>query len=493
MPPRSLSSARTLVAALATIAPLTLASADASAQDAGPSDASADGGAPSLCPPSALGCESAPIQFVKREGLPVEFDFDTSWVPSGSPVQVRIRAAFVGHTEVRAGGSLVASWPRTFNVAAPPGPAQSASIASDYGIVLTARVRLHLVVAGATYDWEGNVPYVPQVDFRSSARGNFDPWGWGRTSVRGSTMRQRIADVSLTDSLIPIPGISGGLSFAARAELETGYRSTRISFAPATDAITESVERITLPFAGGPFVEFAPRLEGLLDQRVSLTVTPSLYVSLLGRRWDIPIVDVPVPINTPARPWVFDPQRVRFELPDIAPLPSVIEFGDVTVGDAATRSVTVDNRGGAPLAVLRSMDIDTAPFAWVEPRLEIPTRAMRAVEMRFSPTREGPFETRVPLVTSDPDSATVYVTARGRGVARPVMIPDASVPDASARDASARDANPDAQPPTGFVTGDGCACSTPARPSSSPLASRPAWLTVAALAAVAAAATRKRR
>ncbi|MFO0558193.1 MAG: hypothetical protein U0269_09250 [Polyangiales bacterium] len=478
----SLSSLRGAITALTLVGTLCVAQS-AAAQDAG-ADAGADAAIPArACVASALGCQVAPIQFVKREGLPVEFDYDTSWIPAGSPVQVRLRAAFVGHTEIRAGGSLAASWPRAMSVAAPPGPAQSASIESDYGIVFRSSVRLHLVIGATTYDWEGNIPFVPQVDFRSTARGNFDPWGWARTSVRGSTMRQRIADVSLTDSLIPIPGISGGLSFAASASLETGYRSTRISFAPAPDAITESVERITLPFEGGPFVELAPRLEGLVDQSVTITVTPSLYVSLLGRRWDIPIVDVPVPINTPARPWLFDPQRVRFELPDIAPLPSVIEFGDVFVGESATRSVTIDNRGGATLDVLRSTDIDSAPFAWVEPRIAVPVRAMRAVEMRFAPSSEGAFETRVPLVTSDPDTPTVYVTARGRGVARPVVM-DSGVVDASDASApdSARDAARDAAT-SQFITGDGCACSTPARGRSrAPLAA----LTLAAAAALVA-------
>lgn len=436
------------------------------AQDGG-TDAATDATIPAqACVASALGCQVAPLQFVKREGLPIEFDLDTSWIPAGSPVQVRIRAAFVGHTEIRVGGSLASSWPRAMSVSAPPGPAQSASIESDYGIVFRSSVRLHLVVGASTYDWEGDIPFVPQVDFRSTARGNFDPWGWARTSVRASTMRQRIADVPLTDALIPIRGISGGLSFSASASIETGYRSTRISFAPAPDAITESVERITLPFEGGPFVEFAPRLEGLVDQSVTVTVTPSLYVSLLGRRWEIPVIDVPVPIATPPRPWLFDPQRVRFELPDIAPLPSVIEFGDVFVGDSATRSVTVDNRGRAPLEVLRSTDIDSAPFAWVEPRVTVPAQSMRAVELRFSPSMQGAFETRVPLITSDPDMPTVYVTARGRGIARPLMM-DSGVHDAgdASMQESARDAAHDAATPQ-FITGDGCACTTPARPRS---------------------------
>lgn len=461
--------------------------------DASVTDASADGGASPVetnpCRAGAIDCVSAPIEFRRREGLPVELDWDTNWVPAGSPVQVRFRAAFVGHTEVRLGGSLGASWHRAFDVEAPPGAPASGLIETDYGIVLSARVRLRLEVTGRTIEWEGNVPYVPRVDFRATARANIDPWAWSRASVRGTTMRQHLADVDLTESLIPIPGISGGLSFDASASLETGYRSTRISFAPAPDAITESVQRIALPFAGGALVELHPRLEGVLDQNITLTVIPSIFVELAGRRWMVPIFSVPVPIDTGARPWLFDAQRVEFAMPDLAPLPAVIDFGNVIVGDTATRSISADNRGGRRLIVTRSTDIDTAPYAWVAPRVEIAPRGLQSIEMSFAPTAEGAIETRVPLLTSDPDAPTVYVTARGRGVARPIL--DAGVSVDAGVDVPS-DARPVGAEPRGDASGTGvamnggCGCSTPAR-------SRSTGWPVAATLLAAAMVVRRRK
>lgn len=459
-------------------------------------DASADGGAPTVgsgeCRAGAIDCVSAPIEFRRRQGLPVELDWDTNWVPAGSPVQVRFRAAFVGHTEVRLGGALAASWHRAFDVETPPGPAASGLIETDYGIVLSARVRLHLEVTGRTFDWEGNIPYVPRVDFRATARSNIDPWSWSRSSVRGMTMRQHLADVALTDAIISIPGISGGLSFDAAASLETGYRSTRISFAPAPDSITESVSRIAMPFPGGELAEFRPRLEGVLDQRITVTVTPSLYVSLLGRRWMIPIVDVPVPIDTGSRPWLFDPQRVEFAMPDLAPLPSVIDFGDVVVGESATRSISADNRGGRRLLLDRSTDIDSTPFSWTMPRVEISPRGLRSLEMTFAPAREGGFDVRVPLLTSDPDAPTVYVTARGRGVLRSMPMDAGSLPD-SGPDASdgftvGSEPRGDGRVGPQVTMSGGCGCAVPTRSST------PRWpLTLSLLAAVAVLARRRGR
>jgi MYXO-CTERM domain-containing protein len=460
---------------------LSIASSVAHAQDGG----ATDGGSPVVdrggCPTGALGCASSPIEFRRREGLPVELDVDTGWVPASAPVQVRFRAALVGHTEVRAGGTLVASWPRAFEVRTPPGAPGSGVLASDYGLVFSTRVRLHLDVGGSFRDWEGAVPFVPQVDFRATGRGNFDPWAFERVSVRGMTARQRIADVPLTDALIPIPGISGGLTFEATAALETGYRSTRISFPSPADAITATVDRVMVPFGGGPVAELLPRLEGVVDQRIDLTITPALYVSLLGRRWTLPVVDIPLPLPTPTRPWLFDPQRVSLDLPDLAPIMGVLDFGDVPVGETAARTIQLDNRGGLPLSLARSTDLDSAPFAWSDARIEIPARGFRAVEMRFAPTREGGFDTRVPLLTGDPDSPTVYVTARGRGViARAIdagadATIDASLPRDAATDARIADGGPIAVRQEG-----GCGCAIPGAPRAP---SPTAWSALALLAA----------
>jgi hypothetical protein len=112
------------------------------------------------------------------------------------------------------------------------------------------------------------------------------------------------------------------------------------------------------------------------------------------------------------------------------------------------------------------------------------------MEMSFAPAREGGFEMRVPLVTSDPDSPTVYVTARGRGVLRAAP-QDSGVSDAS--DASApRDAATDARD-GGVINArmeGGCGCTVPTQ-STTP--STAATLSVSAGIALAFARRRRRR
>ncbi|MDP3275058.1 MAG: hypothetical protein Q8Q09_07660 [Deltaproteobacteria bacterium] len=433
-------------------------------QDAGPEAGSPDAGPPdAMCPAGAWDCVQAPVAFVRREGLSSTPMVDTGWVPASAPVQVRFVAAIAGHTEVRLGGSLAASWPRAMTVRMPEGPPGSGLLESDYGLQISARVRLTLDVGGRMFRWEGNVPYVPRVDFRATARSMIDPWAFTRVSARGMTARARVADVPLTDALISIPGISGGLAFDVRADLETGYRSLQLTFEGPPDALTAAVSQVTLPFAGGPLVELAPRVEGELDQRIGMTLYPALYVELLGRRFMLDIVDIPVTIPVGPRPWIFDRQRVRFDLPDIAPVPSIVDFGTVEVDTTAVRTVPIENTGGRALSVGASMDVRTAPFAWVSAdRITLPPRSSRPIELQFSPTSVGDFSERIPLLTSDPDSPTVYLTARGRAVR--TVPADGTQVDAT-QDAVTRDASPEAAPdasaPTWIATGNGgCACRT---------------------------------
>jgi hypothetical protein len=242
------------------------------------------------CEGEYAGCARASIAFRHREELPGKFNFDTGWVPSGSPVQVRVRAVLAAHTEITASGALVAGWPEPMALRAVGDP-RGGNLAVDYGVQFIARARLSLEVAGAPVNWEGDLPYVPRVDFRAMGNTTFDPWAWQPVTASGRTMRVRVADLPLTDAIVRIPGISGGFTLEAAGGVSAAYRSTRISFGLAADPITASVERVQAVFMAGPFVEYQPRLEGVLDYTGQVFLYPGLYVSLAGRRWSVSRVE----------------------------------------------------------------------------------------------------------------------------------------------------------------------------------------------------------
>ena len=443
---------------------LVLAATNSFAQDASTSDAS-DPDMPVLaCPGGSLGCAHAAIAYSRQVGLPLEFDIDTGWWPSGSPVQVRFRSALTGHTRVDAAGELHAAWPMPMTLRALP-TAGTGLLESDYGIVLDARVRLHLEVSGTTYNWEGSVPYVPHIDFRAMASTAFDPWAWDPINVRGSTMRQHLADVPLTDSFIPIPGVSGGLSFDAQADLATSYRSTQITFGGDADPLTQSTDHVLALFTAGPSVDYFPQLEGQVDQTITMRIYPSIYVELLGRRWMVDLFELPVDIGPIAQPWVFDPSQAHLLLPDVQRRSNVvIDFGDVPVGSRASDGVPFDSLGDVDLYV-RAPNA-AGGFFYPRSTSTAPPHSTITMPVEFAPAVEGPAEVRVPFVTSDPDTPAVYVTLRGNGIAGPS---DASVvTDASsdvANDVDRGDAS-DADGGDGGLGGamrGGCGCAVPGR------------------------------
>ena len=92
-------------------------------------------------------------------------------------------------------------------------------------------------------------------------------------------MRQHLADIPLTDAFISIPGIEGGLSFDAQADLATNYRSTQITFGGDADPLTATVDHTLAYFAAGPSVDYFPRLEGRLDQTITLRITSPVSIA----------------------------------------------------------------------------------------------------------------------------------------------------------------------------------------------------------------------
>jgi MYXO-CTERM domain-containing protein len=437
------------------------------------------------CGGGYAGCASAPIHYEHREGLPVEFNFDTGWVPAGSPVQVRIETVLAGSTRVSLDGSLVGSWPEPMSLTAEP-TAAGGALSVDYGLVFRARARLELDVGVAPVRWEGNLPYLPMIDFRAMSATTFQPWAWGRVSTMGRTMRQRVADISLTDAIIRIPGISGGFTLEATGEVEAGYRSTRFTFGGQADPITQGMLRTQAVFMAGSFVEYAPVLEGVLDYSVGVRLYPGLYVSLAGRRWTIGLPEIPVNVGPLPRDLRFDPSLARLGLPDIQSDMATVDFGEVTLGRSTERDVTLRNVGEGDGRLL-SIAGD-GPFTSPTSSRPLPVSSRSTVVVTFMPVRPGPAEGTMVITTNDPDNPRVRVAVRGVGVAPPVVVVDAGA--AVEVDAGGGVVAEDGGVPPALTGTDdgGCGCSVPG-----PTRKGPGWMAALLGFGVWGAARRSRR
>jgi hypothetical protein len=376
----------------------------------------------SPCEDSPFHCERAPLTFDRTDALPVQFDFDTGWVPKNSNLQVRIHAAVDAQTRVHLSGSLDTSWPEALTLTT-PGNANGAAISFQYGLETSAQAKLDISVLGKSYSWTGDLPYVPMIDFTVKGNDGFDAWGFapGHTLTSQSPTK-KLASIGL-DSIIgsSIPGLDGGFELDAAVDLSATYVTDRIVLARASGPEVEGGpiaydgDESPMSYASGSSVEIDVHPEGTVTYDGVLHLIPTFYVSLLGKDWSIPVADVPVPFAITKTPWVFEPERVHVPLPALVIENTDIDLGTVAVGQEALGVWTAKNDGEAAIKlVVSSSDPDS--FAPIDFEKEIEHGGVLVSAVRFSPHTAGEFAATITLASNDPDAPKQTFTVHGVGV-----------------------------------------------------------------------------
>lgn len=388
------------------------------------------------CATLPLTCERGPVSFSKVDALPIQFSFDTGWVPQGSPVEVRLFADVWANTHVSLTGALETSWPKTLTLAAPgdpvtPSTSGTGSLGGDfgfhYGADFGAQGMVSISVAGQSYTWQGDLPYVPSFDFEVKADQAFDAWGYTPgITLSSTTTPQQIASIDLSTIIgASIPGIDGGFALDVAIELDATYVTQRIVVA-TTDGqpvgggpITDATATSSVDFHNGGNIELDVHPEGTVNYGGVVHMIPTFWVSLLGKKWDIPIVDIPISFPITATDWVFDAQRVHVPLPDLALPVQELDFGEVTVGDKKELQYQLWNAGEAQAAAtMTTSDALTFPLLDESAGLDAGKTFLAGVE--FIPQKEGIFSGQIAVASNDPKSPVQVVTLKGVGKAAPV-------------------------------------------------------------------------
>jgi hypothetical protein len=394
------------------------AGVDAAGTDGGPSPAEVIA---TYCSATDLECTTAPLAYAKTVELPIAFDFDTGWVPSGSSLQVRFFLKIPASTTVKLDGFLETTWPEPMTLATPGGP--NGLLAFDYGLELGAKAKLDVNVIGVPVKWEGDIPYVPKVDFHLKAEKKFPSWAFAPNvaTATGSSEKLRVLEVNLLDLAgIPSQISKGGVAVDVKGGLTATYQTERIRIEPAkvTDQHILSQEGTTTrAFAGGAFVEYDVFPEGRVDYTGTLHVIPTFFVSVLGKDFDLPVVDLPISFDVGKQDFVFDPVRVHVPLPDFEPVVAVLDFGSVNVGSEKTLKIGLDNVGEAQGRATGFLD-DAALSSFSLPAAEVLVSASGSKDypVSFAPKSAGKAEAVLTLLTNDPDERFLKVTLKGSAV-----------------------------------------------------------------------------
>ena len=385
-------------------------------------------------------CESGgTLKFDKVDALPIQWSFDTGWVPAGSPVEVHIWADIWANTHVALAGRLVSTWPDALTLEA-PGNKEGGDFGFHYGADFGAQGMVSIKVAGQTYSWTGDIPYIPQFDLEVKDHKIFDAWAYEPgVKLSGVTLPQKIASVGLKDIIGGIPGLDGGFELDIALQLDATYTTNQI-VVTTTDGvaveggpITSAAGKSSVKYLSGPSMELDVHPEGTVSYDGILHLVPAFYISVLGQDWKIPVADIPIPFPITDALWSFDPQRVHVPLPDLVLPKTQIDFGDVEIGQKMLLPYSLWNAGEAKAsATITSSDPEVFP-PW-DTQLDVDSTITVDSAVRFMPTKAGDFTAHLTITSNDPSDPIQIIELKGHApfstlfVAPPVD-DDPSTPD----------------------------------------------------------------
>lgn len=397
------------------------------------------------CPWDEWTCaRTPPLHYAADDSfLPIDFDFDTGFIPSGSPIQVRLAALLSSVTYVELSGEFRASWlypdtPDDSLLLEIPGLPEGGAMGYHWGLETAAEGKIDVSVSGVGVQWQGPIPFIPQIDFSVQDDVVFDDWGWD-PGVRSTTNTPelQIAEVDLVPLLgVNIPGIAAGFRFSVAVEADVMWITDRLVVRTPEGAdvvggaITATQPDTLHDFLGGASVDFDVHPEGRVDIDGTLHFIPAMFISFLGQSWSFDIADIPIPLPSTESDWVFEPQRVHVPLPDVVveEEEQVLDLGTVVVGSETYATYHLRNEGEAR-ALVQVVSTDPVTFPLWDEAIEVDAGASSKGTLRFIPTEEGEFEAQVNVVTNDPDDPVATIAVRGVGVVEdegmPLFVPAA--------------------------------------------------------------------
>lgn len=386
------------------------------------------------CGDAEMQCVTSPIEFEKSIDLASWLpDWDTDWIPSGSDVQVRFILQIPANTQVKLGGKFQATWPDAMTIVT-PGDRLSGFLKFDYGLVVHGWARIDTDILGYNISWQGDIPYVPQIDFHLLGMQAFDSWAFPPNSAEASatTSKARLFHVNLLGLTgIPSEVAEGGVDLAIAGELKVTYQTNKMQITPSVVPITTETGATLDNFVGGSFVEYDVHPEGTVTYDGIIHLYPEIYVKILTSEFNIQIADWPISLSeivgqTFKQDIVFDNVKVHVPLPDITPLQqTVYDYGKVAIGSGEKLTIPVANWGEARAQVVGQVDESMkSVFDVMTSSLLIDPCASDDIKVRFKPKKAGKFETTLTIMSNDPDTPTQQVLLKGEAVDDEYVDPD---------------------------------------------------------------------
>jgi hypothetical protein len=419
------------------------------------------------CPVDAVGCNLTDVDFEYHHDAFAGAGFDTGWIPSSGAIQLRFALALTGRTDVTMGGTVVTSWPPALDtqVVGRPG---TGHLGMNYGVTLVAQLRFHASILGASYSWEGSIP-TPAIlsDLAAVAETTFNPFALPGdilrpVTVSDSSARFHLISYGLTDDIISIPGLNGGIAIDMEGALSTSYQTNSIVIANADSIVATDGHSRVFPEEGategfGAFKNIVLHPDGTLAYDGTITLYPTVFITLLGFDFDYDIAEIPIHFGAGGMEVMFADDIAHVPLPDVDFSVSSVDFGTVEAATTEHRTLTIGNAGEAPLELsprgLRN------GFNAPRDTIVIMPGESEELDVTFLSTTPGSASSNLQIDTNDPDAPLLFVRL------------SASVPASDAGTLSDGGVNDDASFGAPFPPqSGGCGCDIATSRSATPLA-----------------------
>lgn len=282
--------------------------------------------APDLLQPDQLRTVSGtePVTFSHQEQPFQGVSYDTGWQPSGSPVQLRFSFSTASDVQATLPGSATLTRNTQLSLTYSGDPS-GGTFTMDIGFDLGAKLKIDPL------SWEGNLPLVPQFDFRFTDSAPFTPF-----VLEGATTRPvHLEDTKPKQKLftVPIPGLSiclwGSIGCAGgvvevnaggtiKADLTGKEIATTLDSGPSLKHALEG-ETASCSDQGTDTVQASATYKADVVFSGTITIYPTVTITtpIPGVKWDLAEFPIPVDLSTfgpLSNSWTFSPQSLTFDM-----------------------------------------------------------------------------------------------------------------------------------------------------------------------------------
>ncbi|MCP4809388.1 MAG: hypothetical protein GY913_11575 [Proteobacteria bacterium] len=368
---------------------------------------------------SAHAYESPSIDVELRDEVDVfeEIEFDSGWVPSGSPVAVRFQTIAEGGSLVEMDGLSWVYWPPAITHGYDPEPETGVyELDSTVGTTVDAKI-----------DWSGFYyeasVYADTTRFEGEVL--FDPWLFEDQEVNSVGVESEGAQAELFRyEQDVITAVSIYIAVDQRMDAWASFAGKDFTTNGSVIDTIDGVEEFEA--TGQPVLELESTFTGLYAGGLDMVFVPTIGVCIdVVGCYDVASFDVPIEAASADFEREFETMYLDHPLPLMVVEQTDCAFGEVELGEIATCEIEILNWGDLDLEGTAGI-LGAGEFRVFPGDIYANAAVGDGLTVTFEPTVEGDQAADLILNTSDPLEPAYAIALSGTGIViepDPVIIP----------------------------------------------------------------------